>query len=364
MNNYPTILFILIIALTSCNGQNTKSSPIAAKKVLNDSIGEVVSDIDSSIWYIFQDKNNNHWFGSNGQGVYKHDGKTILRFSTKDGLPSNQIRGIQEDHLGTIFISCTEGISKFDGQKFTTLKPIESNDWKLNPDDLWFSILGQKDGNGVYRYDGKSLHHLKFPKHYMEDEFNSTYPNATYSPYEVYSICKDKRGDMWFGTAIFGLCRFDGTVLSWMFEDHLTNTPNGGSFGIRSMFEDRNANFWICNTHYRYQMEQTYTTKNGTNFIDYKRKNGMGQLTANGKKESPYFFSMIEDEKGNLWMTTYDQGVLKFDGKTVTQFPIKENGKIINLFSIYRDKQNNIWLGTHNEGVYKLNGQMFEKVKL
>ena len=44
---------------------------------------------------------------------------------------------------------------------------------------------------------------------------------------------------MWFGTSVFGACRFDGKSIKWMYENNLTIGLNGGTFGIRSIFEDK-----------------------------------------------------------------------------------------------------------------------------
>src|SRR5437870_4327719 len=145
------LLSCLLATFTPCNGQN--SSQIADSTVV---IGDTVAGIDKSIWSIFQDKNNNFWFGSIGQGAYRSDGKTIIHFTTKDGLCHNRIWKIQEDKSGTIYFTTAEGISKFDGQTFSTLSVIQSNtsskEWKLEPDDLWFQ--GPQDSGVVYRYDG------------------------------------------------------------------------------------------------------------------------------------------------------------------------------------------------------------------
>jgi ligand-binding sensor domain-containing protein len=76
-----------------------------------------------------------YWFGSNGKGIYYLDGNKLKLFTTIDGLVNNAIRGIQEDINGNIYIETPEGISKFDGKQFTTLKAIKSsyNQWKLEP---------------------------------------------------------------------------------------------------------------------------------------------------------------------------------------------------------------------------------------
>jgi ligand-binding sensor domain-containing protein len=96
------------------------------------------------------------------EGIYRYDGKTIINFTTKDGLVNDTIRQIQEDKFGNIYISTFGGINRFDGNTFTTLQPIKSKEWKLAPNDLWFYILGKKN-EGAYRYDGNKLYSLEFP---------------------------------------------------------------------------------------------------------------------------------------------------------------------------------------------------------
>jgi ligand-binding sensor domain-containing protein len=243
--------------------------------------GTTVSELSKSIWSVFQDKNGNHWFGSNGQGVYRYDGTTITNFTTKDGLCDNQIRGIQEDKSGNVYVNTVKGISKFDGRTFTTLTPSASRspmtEWKLQPDDLWFA--GAQDSGVVYRYDGKALHALEFPKTKRGDEHyvampRSKYPNAKYSPYDVYTIYKDRSGSLWFGTATLGAVRFDGKSFDWLYEDHLTNPPGGGSFGIRSIIEDKEGKFWFCNTQYRYSISLNNPPGTEKGLIHYKREKG------------------------------------------------------------------------------------------
>lgn len=235
-NNF--ILFLTILTLfISCKGQKT--------------IGKSVNELGKPLWYIFQDTKNNYWFGSNGEGLYRYDGKTIVNFTTKDGLANDTVRQIQEDKFGNIFISTFGGINKFDGKTFAILQPIKSKEWKLETNDLWFYILGKKN-EGVYRYDGQKLQNLEFPKHYLHDKIYPRVVNSFFSPYEVYSIYKDRKGAIWFGTSVFGACRFDGETVKWMYEDDLTYVPNGGTFGIRSIFEDKEGSFWFCNTWHRY----------------------------------------------------------------------------------------------------------------
>ena len=138
MKTSTIILFNVLTILSSCSGQNPSAVADRFSNVQEFSleIGDTVSELDKTIWIIFQAKNNHYWFGSDGQGVYRYDGKTILRFSTKDGLSNDRIRGIQEDKLGNIFITSLDGSNKFDGEKFSTLPVLESDEWKLDSNDL------------------------------------------------------------------------------------------------------------------------------------------------------------------------------------------------------------------------------------
>lgn len=357
-----TLLFLYILTVfSSCNGQNQKAVNIKSDQTNKTFTGDTVSELDKTIFVVFQAKDKNYWFGSDGHGVFRYDGKTILHFSSKHGLCNDRIREIKEDKSGNIFFTTLDGISKFDGQKFTTLTAIESNEWKLEPDDLWFK--GKPNENAVYRFDGKSLYHLAFPKHYMEDEFYARQGKVAYSPYEVYTIYNDSKGNVWFGTSNFGICRYDGKSLSWMYEKHLTEIEGGGSFCIRSIIEDKEGKFWFCNTSYRYNILPASSTEQGKTLINYKREKGIDSLKAPNGNEMIYYMSIAEDNKRDLWMATYNLGVWRYDGKNITHYSVKDGSDDITLFSIYKDNNGELWLGTHEAGAYKFNGKTFEKFK-
>jgi ligand-binding sensor domain-containing protein len=320
--------------------------------------GVTVTQLDKTIWTIYQDKKSNYWFGSKENGVYYYNGQQLKHITTENGLVSNEIRGIQEDANGNIFFDTEKGVSKFDGQTFKTLQmanpasPI--NNWVLKPDDLWFRMGSTK--SGAYRFDGKYLHYLKFPTSPQENMFYMKNPNTSLKPYGLYTIYKDRKGYMWFGTASLGVCRYDGRTLNWHYEEQLQTTPNGGDFGTRAIFEDKNGKFWINNTRFRYVIE-TFGYKS----VTFKKESGVGYLNKTNKMEFPYFLSITEDNKGNLWMATYEDGVWKYNGKELIHYPVKDGETNVLLFTIYKDNKGVLWLGTHNAGVYTFNGHSFEK---
>jgi ligand-binding sensor domain-containing protein len=75
-----------------------------------------------------QDKDGNYWFGTNGEGVFRYDGKTLVQFTDKDGLANDQVQTIQEDKLGNIWFGTSlYGVSRYDGRAFTTFTDKENS---------------------------------------------------------------------------------------------------------------------------------------------------------------------------------------------------------------------------------------------
>jgi ligand-binding sensor domain-containing protein len=282
-----------------------------------------------------------------------------------EGLPSNRIEGIQQDKKGDLYFSTDEGVSRFDGKSFTTLVPAKSDapdkGWRLGPDDLWF-----KGRSGPSRYDGATLYDLEFgayPRRDVADEFFKGAANPPYSPFEVYSMYKDRRGHMWFGTGNFGACRFDGKSLTWIYERHHINMPQGGMFGVRSIFEDRDGKFWFCNTRHRYDIAPSDAAAAADGLIRYRREPGIERFKFPDGTDMTYYMSVVDDENGDLWMATFGMGVWRFggsDGKTVTHYPVKDGDKPVTLFAIYKDNRGDLWLGTQRSGAYRFNGKSFE----
>jgi len=322
----------------------------------------VVTEIDPRIWVIHQGRNGDYWFGSNGNGVYRYDGQRIVNYTKADGLSGHQVRDIEEDAMGNVFISTTGGVSKFDGKRFAALELVEASPtkdgWELNPDDVW--IVSYPGNHGPYRYDGEKLYHLKLSKSPAEDAYRAKYPDINFSPSSVYSIYKDRRGHLWFGTASVGLCRYDGQTLSWMYEERLTTTPSGGAFGIRSVYEDRAGDFWVCNTRQRFEISPEVLLEDGHSLIKYEKKEGLPGAQSDTDKNFNYYPSMTEDDAGALWMACGNDGVWKFDGKDVTRYTIGGGAYAI---SIYRDHEGKLWVGTVEQGIYTFEGASFEPFK-
>lgn len=327
-------------------------------------MGTVVTEVSRACRYVFQAKNGDYWFGSDGQGVYRWDGKALVNYTTADGLSGNSIRGIQGDKAGNVYFTTFGGICKFDGRVFSTL-PVAAGEgagdgWRLQPDDLWFQWFtgmptaahapGTAAVEGPYRFDGTTLYHLRLPKSDLEADA----PNPRWSPYEVYSIYRDGRGHVWIGTGNFGVCRYDGRSFGWLYEQHLTTTPGGGSIGIRSVIEDKDGAFWVSNTKFRFRVRPEPLDGK----LVYAREAGIDPQLTGG--EEVYFQGAEADAQGNLWLSPYGGGIWRYDGKSMRNYPVKDAGKDTQVFRIFKDNAGLMWLGTPTAGPYRFNGEAFE----
>jgi ligand-binding sensor domain-containing protein len=349
MKSTTLLIFSILSILTSCNGQptNSKDNPFLLREIY--AKGDTVNELGSSIMVIYQDKKNTYWFGSWKTGVYRYDGKNLINYTTKQGLYNNRVDDIKEDNYGNIyFTGChpNSTITKFDGKSFTNVKATPSNDWKLEANDLW--LINAYQTEKVYRFDGNTFYELTLPK-----------PPKLNNPFEVYSIYKDTKGNIWFGTNPSGVCRYDGKSFEWITEEDVTEFRNEGANGVRSITEDKNGDFWF-NTENRYSVYDSVTLKNNK---FYTRHESIGSLDGKNTSGLKEYLSTLRDNHNNLWFVTYRDGVWKYDGTKITHYTVQANSKDITLFSIYMVNNGDLWLGTEENGAYKFNGNSFDKFK-
>jgi ligand-binding sensor domain-containing protein len=354
----------IIAVLTSCRGRSTAQitlSPISHSIAR----GDTVKALGRNLMVVFQDSKQQYWFGSWEDGLYRYDGKTILHFTTKDGLPHNRIEEIKEDSKGNLYINTSTGVCRYDGTRFTTLPVISPalSAWKLEADELWFRCV--QDGGQVYRYDGQFLHRLQLPETPVLNAYLAKHPatgDTRNSPYAVYTLYKDTRGYIWFGTAVLGVCRYDGQSFDWITEEDVTELHDGPANGVRAIIEDAEGYFWF-NSRYRYKVfgdRRLSTNDTIGQAFQYSREISIGSL--DGKANSPLteYLSIVKDKQGALWIATYRSGVWRYDGKAIAHYVVKDGSKESTIFSIYQDRAGQLWLGTEATGVYRFNGKAFE----
>jgi ligand-binding sensor domain-containing protein/signal transduction histidine kinase len=302
----------------------------------------------SNVWSIIQDKRSNLWFGTDGVGVSRYDGKYFTNYSKREGLSDDIIRSMLEDQDGNIwFGTWAGGVDKYDGKTFThyTKKEGFCNDVvramiQDKKGNIWFATLG----SGVFKFDGKLL-----TKYTKEQGLSND---------SLLSVLEDKNGTLWFGTWGNGVNKFDGHTITCY-----TEKDGFPSKAVRAILEDKQGNLWfgtdgagIC----KYDGNRTEALEKGETFPKSEIND---LLSINGKFQKTFTkyglslglnnytcYCIILDNEGNPWFGT-DGGVYNYDGTSFTHFSEKEGLNNNHIRASIRDNAGNLWFGTHGGGV-------------
>ena len=81
-------------------------------------------------------------------------------------------------------------------------------------------------------------------------------------------------------------------------------------------------------------------------FLGVFRYDGKSFTNLTSEINSPSFFDVLEDRKGNIWFASRDSGVYCFNGKSLQHFTIKDGLASNMALHLYEDRVGNIWFGT------------------
>lgn len=214
--------------------------------------------------------------------------------------------------------------------------------------DLWFCTAGE----GVYRYDGTSF------THYTEKD--GLPGNA------VFLVLEDKEGNMWFGSRE-GLCRYDGKIFTrfaiptshWN-SIQLYNLPDDNPSSkneLWSMMQDRSGKMWLGTTHGIY----CFNPSSGVHStgITFTRFLDNDSIVNKDSVQLKWTQCMFEDRNGTMWFGSWvlgNEGICRYDGKTLTQFKPYGEGWIR---TILEDKNGDLLFVTRHNGVCRFDGKTF-----
>ena len=313
-------------------------------------------------------------------------------FTADNGLPQNVIRGIHQTPDGYLWIATFDGLTRFDGVRFTifnksTVPGLTTNRFGLmlgTPDgDLWLGT----EASGVTRYHRGSF---------------ETYGAAEGIPGNIVrGITRDDAGHVWILT--------QGAIAEWndaarrfaivqnqssaRYEPLLWDNAGfwaADQSGIRCFIKGKSINYslpewllsksiwgvasdqagtiWIETVDGRHvsitangkasrvsnaEASTSYTDRQGhiwTIRIGLRLTRSMEDLSS-GQVKPIRFASLYEDHEQNLWLGSEGQGLLRFQPQSIHVYS-KEQGLIDrNVYPIYQDHAGAIWVGAWQRGV-------------
>jgi len=195
----------------------------------------------NQVMSIFEDREGDFWFGTNGAGVYQYNGKTFTQhlsdigMTYEDGQNHNIILSIIEDLEGKIWFTSLShgGVSVYDGEHFTHYTNELSDDFIRvvfcdSKGKVWIGTHGNNKG-GLDRFDNGNF-----------TAFYKT--NDGLSHNNVMSIYEDRTGLLWIASGTTELSIFNGKNFK-IFKDNKGNTYDTIPF----ILGDKQGDIWFGN---------------------------------------------------------------------------------------------------------------------
>lgn len=148
-----------------------------------------------------EDKTGKLWFGTRGEPCF-YDGKTFTVLKNNDGKAFNNVWSIIEDRKGNIWFGA-DGLWRYDGSTFT--KVSERGVYAIIEDkkgNIWTTGGVNYEVWALSRYDAETL--------YNE---NPTVTEIISVPPALHGIVEANDGSIWFGSGN-GVYRYDGKTIT------------------------------------------------------------------------------------------------------------------------------------------------------
>ena len=233
-------------------------------------------------------------------------------FNIENGLSSNSVNAILQDHKGYIWIGGNGGLDKFDGKRFVCYQK-KGKDYHGLGDNGITALYESTDKkiwvgteNGLYIYD---------PQTDRFHKFSSKTPKQIQITSLIGNILQDKKGIFWITTRGQGVFAYHPEAK--LLKQYEILYSEGNAYMALS---DQSDNIWM-------------TGKNGV-YILNRESDSFEPYLPDGNNLSG--IALLEDKSGNIWFGTWDQGLMKIDrtGKNAPVFYPQPSSAISHIHSI------------------------------
>lgn len=309
------------------------------------------------VYAVHQDAMGFMWFGTR-DGLNRYDGYSFLRFThqpfARETIPTGVVRSVSEDSCGGLWLGTFRGgLVRFDRQtgRFRSFRHNQGDPSSLSADNILCTFIDSRNRlwagtlhGGLNRLDLSDLYDesgrirsVTAPR-FRRFRYDTADPNGLAGP-EVYSICEDRAGRIWFVTSR-GLNVLDPTtdrlVRFGRHPDYPASVPWNLAHVVRP---DPNGGVWIGTIIGLYRVDER-----GRSIRRYSEAAQVQALTL--------------DANGTVWFGAFD-GLHALDPLTGDErhyrYANAGGGPVhgSEILTLYIDKTGALWIGT-NGGIDKV----------
>ncbi len=292
----------------------------------------------NSVHCIFQDSKGYMWFGTS-EGLSRFDGYRFTNYTTRDGLEHNNVNDITEDQTGRLWIATSKGVARFINEADT---PAVKEQKKLlvfpvghSPETNMVSVLKCDNENrlwcgthqGLYRGDVGEDGQAHFE--YVARGGDPTWGNGAFA---------DRQQRLWFGLAKDFIEVEDGRVTAHPL-------PGDVSFEeLAAIAEDRQGHLLVANLTSLFQYQSAGD------------KAAWSRLPLTFKIHGQSIHAMLCDAAGTLWIGT-SAGLVQYKAGTQRLYTTAQGLPNDFITALCFDREGNLWIGTQSGGVCKFLAQ-------
>ena len=226
--------------------------------------------VDSSFVRSFlQDRRGVIWVAT-AEGLLQYDDGVFRAFSTRDGLPSDELQTVIEDGQGVLWIATANGLSAYDGKQFTNY----STDQGLPSN--WINDLLISSEGSLWIATPRGL------SQYADHAFRTFAQRDGLKSNAVQALSETKDGTLWIVTDQGISLMRDGVFAEWQ-------GSHSSSFGrVNDVVHAQNGVVWLAT-------DEGVSRYDGTTTQELLKRDGL-----NGN----YIASIVEAQNGDFWILT------------------------------------------------------------
>ncbi|HZS46198.1 MAG TPA: two-component regulator propeller domain-containing protein, partial [Blastocatellia bacterium] len=317
-------------------------------------------------------------------------------YDTRTGLADNRVTCIYQDSRGYLWFGGWEGLSRFDGYRFTDYgvhdglpDPIVNAIGEDRQGRLWVAI---NNGGMARLADGDKAakeHGEKEPAHPLRGKFYRYPVGDSVASNVINGFLFDDKNTLWCVTDA-GIFHSVGDLDNGKFELVMDRKPlPQETFNLRShepIFQDKKGRIWIANADDLVEVFQNHliihpvpdknlpinaisetvggdllvaTSKDVFEFAppdDNSNKEHWETLSLSLPPQRATIISMIADSKGAIWVGTWG-GLIKYENQRESFFAGSQGLNDDGITSLAEDRERNLWIGTTSSGAYRLSDE-------